>query len=112
MKYPCLVSKQACKTPVVITIYGEGNSEDGEPQTAVAYTGMCNYQDKAKTILTKEKRTVQITGTALFPGDIAPDMPVIPGGTAEVFGETRNIVQGTKARNIDGTVNYTRIDLE
>ncbi len=43
---------------------------------------MCNFQDKAKTILTAEKKLVQITGTALFPGDIAPDLPSLSGGTA------------------------------
>ena len=58
-----------------------------------------------------EKKLVQITGTALFPGDICPELPVISGGTAVIFGVKRNIEQGTKARNPDGTVNFTEVML-
>ncbi len=71
----------------------------------------CNFQDRAKTILTTEKKLVQITGTALFPGDIAPDFPTLSGGTVTVFGEDRRIEQGTKARNPDGTVNYCQLEV-
>ena len=76
---------------------------------AITYYGKCNYQDKAKTVLTAEKKMVQITGTALFPGDICPGMAVISGGSAELFGVQRRIEQGTKARNPDGSVNYTEV---
>lgn len=72
----------------------------------------CNYQDVAKEILTAQKKIVQITGSAYFQGDIAPGVAVITGGTATVHGETRKIASGMKARNPDGSVNYTRIDLE
>lgn len=75
----------------------------------VEYSGKCNYQDKAKTVWSAEKKAVQITGTALFPGDICPDLPVISGGDAIIFGVKRQIVQGTKARNPDGTVNFTEV---
>ena len=71
----------------------------------------CNFQDRAKTILTTEKKLVQITGTALFPGDIAPDFPTLSGGTVTVFGEERRIEQGMKARNLDGTVNYCQLEV-
>ena len=68
-------------------------------------------EDRVKTILTAEKKLVQVTGTALFPGDIAPGMPSLSGGTVEVFGETRRIVQGAKNRNPDGTVNYCTLEV-
>ena len=58
-----------------------------------------------------KKKTVEITGTAMFDGDIAPDMAVISGGTVEVFGEKRRIERGMKARNPDGSVNYTRLEV-
>ena len=60
---------------------------------------------------TDEKKLVQITGTALFPGDIAPDWPSLSGGTVTVFGEVRRINQGSKGRNPDGTVNYCRLEV-
>ena len=109
MKYPCLVPKRLCKIDIRLTMEQEGLTELGEPLPTYEYTGKCNYQDKAKTSLTAEKKLVQITGTALFPGDICPDLPVISGGTATVFGVERRIQQGVKARNPDGTVNYTEV---
>lgn len=109
MKYPCLVLEQFCTTDISLEMEKEGLNKYGEPLEIVAYSGKCNYQDKAKTILTTEKKLVQITGSALFPGDICPELPVISGGKANVFGVTRRIVQGTKARNPDGSVNFTEV---
>ena len=51
MKYPCLVLKSVCTTPITITVYQEGLSEDGEPLKALEINALCNYQDKAKTSL-------------------------------------------------------------
>ena len=87
----------------------EGLNEYGEPLDPVVYSGKCNYQDKAKTVPTAEKKLVQITGTALFPGDICPKLPVISGGSVEIFGVRRRILEARKARNPDGTVNYTEV---
>lgn len=109
MNYPCLVPKRLCKTDITISFDREGLNEYGEPLEAVYYSGKCNYQDKAKTVLTPEKKLVEITGTVLIPGDVCPELPVISGGSAVVFGVERRIQQGTKARNPDGTVNYTEV---
>lgn len=111
MKFPCLVDKRQCKTLIHVEIEPEGVDKYGKPLEPVIYDGTCNYQDSAKTVLTAEKKLVEITGTALFPGDIAPELPVISGGTVAVFGVERRIVQGMKARNPDGTVNYTKLEL-
>jgi len=111
MKYPCLVPKRLCKTDISLEIEREGINEYGEPIAPVQYSGKCNYQDKAKKVLTSEKELVEITGTALFPGDICPELPVISGGKATVFGAERRILEGRKARNPDGTVNYTEVQL-
>lgn len=136
MKYPCLVPKSLCKTDIHIVVYREGLSEDGEPIVAFEGDLKCNYQDSAKTILTKEQKLVEVAGSALFCGDIADELAVIsdgeaiislgymlrpgeklaPGlvlypGTQNCVGEKRKILKGTKARNPDGTVNYTRLEL-
>ncbi len=111
MKYPSLVNKRFCKTPIKVTLFQEGNNEDGEPVPAVVLEGLCNYQDKAKTVLTADKRLIELTAQAYFIGDIAPGQAVLSEGEAVIFGEHRRIVQGMKARNADGTVNYTRLDL-
>lgn len=111
MKYPCLVPKRLCKTDIGLVFEQEGLTELGEPLPTFSYSGKCNYQDKAKTILTAEKKMVQITGAALLPGDACSELPVISGGEAVVFGVKRRILEGRKARNPDGTVNYTEVFL-
>lgn len=112
MKYPSLVPNSVCKTDVHVTIYQEGISEDGEPLKAFEADLLCNYQDSAKTVLTAEKKLVQLSGTAYFHGDIAPEIPELSGGTVTVYGVERRIFRGEKGRNPDGTVNFTRLDVE
>lgn len=111
MKYPRLVPDAVCRVPVHVTVYAEGISEDGAPLTGLDADLMCNYQDSAKTVLTAEQKVVQLSGCALFNGDIAPGVSTLSGGTLIVFGVERRIFQGFKCRNPDGTVNYTRLDV-
>lgn len=111
MKYPCLIDKRLCRTPIHVELDQEGYGNFGEPLERIAYDGTCNYQDKAKTILTPEKKLVEVTGSAYFPGDICPELPVISGGKAVLYGTERRIAVGTKARNPDGTVNYCVLEL-
>lgn len=111
MKYPCLVPKRLCKVPVHVCIEQEGLTEDGGPLLAFEADVMCNYQDTAKTVLTAEGKQVQLSGVAMTPGDIAPELPALSGGTVTVFGVDRTIFQGVKARNPDGSVNYTELRL-
>ena len=111
MKYPCLVPKKFCKTPIKVIIFQEGISEDGEPLKAIEIDTKCNYQDKAKAVLTAEQKLIKIEGTVLIPGDIAPGISVISDGEVKVFEGKRNIYKGEKARNPDGTVNYTKLEL-
>lgn len=111
MKYPCLVPVKLCRTDIHVEFDNGSLDKYGEKHPPIVYDGKCNFQDKAKTILTAEKKLVQITGTAMFPGDIAPDLPVISGGTVKVFGAIRRIEQGMKARNPDGTVNFCKLEV-
>ena len=108
---PCLVPKRLCRTKIQVHLESEEITNLGKPRYTADLELTCNFQDNAETILTAEKKLVQITGTALFPGDIAPDMPSLSGGTVTVFGEERRIVQGTKNRNPDGTVNYCTLEV-
>lgn len=111
MKFPCLVDKKYCQTPIKIILYREGISEDGEPLTALNIETVCNCQDKAKTVITSDKTAVQLTAQAYLIGDIAPELPILSGGEVTVNGVKRKIFQGEKARNPDGTVNFTRLDI-
>ena len=130
MKFPKLVKPRFCKTPVdVMVVYSESLSEDGEPKILFErrtlfpnnnlypqddlYMGplMCNYQATAKTMYTDKKKAVTITGTLLFDGDLCPSLPEITSGYIEMFGCRREIARGMKARNPDGSVNYTRLEV-
>ena len=111
MIYPSLVRKKDCKTDIHVILYGENTTEDGAPEIVLDKDLKCNYQDSAKRVLTTEKVIIQINGVALFYEDFAPDIPVISSGKVTIFGETREIYQGTKARNPDGTVNYIKLEI-
>ncbi|MBY5033896.1 hypothetical protein K6V78_02210 [Streptococcus gallolyticus] len=112
MKFPQLVLPQFCQTPITVTVNQEGISKDGEPLEAFSENLKCNYQDGVKTVLTEQKKLVQITGAAYFVGDIAPELATLSGGFVEIFGVKRRIASSRKGRNPDGTVNYTKLELE
>ena len=109
MRYPKLVPPAVCRTPVTLSLAQEGLTVYGEPLPAITWSGKCNYQDKARTVLTAEKKLIELSGSALFDGDICPELAVISGGSAVIFGATRRILEGRKHRNPDGTVNYTEV---
>lgn len=111
MKFPKLVRKFALSTFITVNVTVEGIDEDGAPVTGVSFSGLCNYQDNARRIATNDKVETDLTGTAFFDGDIAPNLSVISGGEIEIYGDKRLIVMGEKARNPDGSVNYTRLDI-
>lgn len=111
MKYPCLIPKSVCKTDMRVVIYGEGLSETGSPIVVYDDNVKVNYQDRAYTKMTAEQKIVTLGAKAYMPGDICPKQATLSGGYVEVFGVKRTIYQGTKARNPDGTVNYTFLEI-
>lgn len=111
MRYPNLIQKSVCRTDMRVVIYGEGLSETGSPIVVYDQNVKSNYQDRAFTKLTAEQKIVTLGAKAYIPGDICKDVSVISDGYVEVYGVKRKIYQGTKARNPDGTVNYTLLEI-
>lgn len=111
MTYPPLVPSSICKTACTIELEGEGLNHYGEPEEGATYSGLCNWQEKAHRVLTDEQKFIVISGRAYFNGDILPDVDIISGGTITIGGRERRILKGCKARNADGTVNYTCLDV-
>lgn len=112
MKYPDLVPKAVCNIPCIVKIYNEKLDTNGSPTVDFEGNLLCNYQDKARTIITNEKKAVLITGTAYFHSDFCPDISNITDGEIILFGKRRRIIYGAKARNLDGTVNFIEIGVE
>lgn len=107
--WPRLVPPGVCRTPCTVHLTN-GTGEDGAPLTAAKLSLKCNWQDKPRQVMTPERQLIQISGTALFDGDIAPAVEVLTG-TVTVCGREWTIHQGSKCRNPDRTVNYTRLEL-
>ena len=111
MIYPNLVPDMVCNIDVHIYIEDEGLTEEGAPTQVLDTDLKCFYQGTEKKILSSDRKNIQLSGRAFFNGDIAPNVSEITGGRIVIFGKTREIYQGFKARNPDGTVNYTRLDI-
>lgn len=111
MKYPCLIPKILCKTPIKIEIFTDEISEEGAPITYKIQDLLCNYQAKNKRVFTEKEVVEQVIGIAYFIGDICPALDDISAGEAEIFNNKRRITSIQKMRNIDGTVNYTVLEL-
>lgn len=110
MKFPSLVPDKVCNTPVIV--YREdGLNRDGSPKRTVVFEGKCFYSEKTKQKITAEKQLITLSGEALFNGDIAPDTDIINGEVRLLSGIKRRIYASEKAKNPDGTVNYTRLEL-
>lgn len=112
MRYPSLVRQKDCKTDISVTIYTNEIDEDGAPVVLLSENLKCNYQGSAKHRYDAEHNIVELVGVALFNGDPFHAVSEISNGEAVVFGEKRQIAKGTKERNPDGTVNYTRLELK
>lgn len=110
MKFPHLVPNKVCN--IFVRIYRtDGLNRDGSPKKTVIFEGKCFYSEKTKQKITAEKQLVTLSGEMLFNGDIAPDTDIIEGEVETFSGIRRKIYSSEKARNPDGTVNYTRLEL-
>lgn len=112
MKFPCLVPDKVCHTSAVVYA-DDGLNRDGSPKRDIIFEGKCFYDEKTKQMLSADKTLITLSGAVLFNGDIAPGKDIIHGkiqigDNSEI---TRNIYSSMKAKNPDGTVNYTKLEL-
>lgn len=98
-------------TPCTLTLEAKGVTEDGEPVTANTVSTKCIYSEHAKREIDKDGRTVNLVGTIYKQGDIAPELPEIAGGTAEINGGKYEIFAASRLRNPDGTIHHTELKL-
>lgn len=94
-------------TPV--QIYQTALSEDGEPVATLIYDGLCNYTEKTKQVLDKERKLVTLTGKVIVQGDINPGVPI--EGYVQIGQVKQDIFTSIRPRNPDGSVFSTELDL-
>ncbi len=91
-----------------IKVYTEVPGEDGVTEELI-FDDKCNFSEKSRTILNEQKQVVELTGKAVFKGDIYPGKLI--KGYVEVDGAKRNIHRSRKPKNPDGSVYSTELDL-
>lgn len=109
MRWPQLVPVRACTIPITVHLT-QGEGEDGVPREVRTIQAKCNYSEKSRQVLDDQRRLVQLAASALFPGDLAPELPQLEGWV-EVMGASREIYRAARGRNPDGTVNFTQLEL-
>ena len=105
------IPKAALRTPCSIVLNRAGLSEDGEQLGALVYTGKCCFSEKRKQIMNPEKQIIQLEGSAVLMGDIAPTLPSACTGTFTVGTSIYSIYSLKRPRNPDGSVHHTSLEL-
>lgn len=99
--------KWILNTPV--KIFQTVINEDGEPVETPLYDGLCNYTEKTKQVLDKERRLITLTGKIIVQGDINPGVPI--EGYVQIGEIKQDIYTSIRPRNPDGSVFSTELDL-
>ena len=112
MVWPKLVPDAVCTTPITVHLEMPGINEDGSPRRGPTISTVCNYSEAAKWTMDADRRLIQLQAVALINGDIAPDLDTLSGTVTIGGGSTTRVIRAaSRARNPDGTVNYTRLEL-
>ena len=91
-----------------IKVYAEVPGEDGVEEVLI-FDGKCNLSERSRTTLNEQRQVVELTGKALFKGDIYPGKPI--KGYVELDGIKKAIYRSRKPRNPDGSIYSTELDL-
>lgn len=91
-----------------IKVYAEVPGEDGVEEVLI-FDGKCNFSEKSRTTLNDQRQVVELSGKALFKGDIYPGKLI--KGFVVVDGTKRTIHRSRKPKNPDGSIYSTELDL-
>lgn len=112
MIYPNLIQQFATNIECNIFLNSDTPNNFGEYEEIKLLNLKGFYKDTSKVKTDTNHTSTIIKGIVIFDGDIYKERPYISSGQVEIFGVKRNIISCSKKRNFDGTVNYTKIELE
>lgn len=98
-------------TQCVAKLNLEGLTEQGEPGAALTWEGKVIFFEKSRTTVTADNRIIRLEGQVIAKGDIAPSLEVISDGEVSVGGRTYTVYRSERARNPDGSVHHTVLEL-
>ena len=110
MKWPKLVLPWVCSTPIHIE-FEDGLNADGSPKRTGSFDGYCQFTEKARHTLDKDGRSVFLAARVLLDGDIRPGGELSGTVTLNGGGPVYRIYASERARNPDGAVNFTALEL-
>lgn len=91
-----------------IEVWAEIAGEDGVIEVKI-FDGKCNFSEKSKTTINEQRQVVELSGKALFKGDIFPGKLI--KGYIDLDGVKKTIYRSRKPRNPDGSIYSTELDL-
>ena len=94
-----------------LQLNNSGISEDGEPIPSVNKKGKCIFSEKSELIIDAEGKRINLLGTVIIEGDVAPELKEISDGTIEINDKQYTIYSENRPRNPDGTVHCTEFKI-
>lgn len=98
------------RTTARIVLYDNELNENGEPLIIHDAEHRCIWSDKRRRTVDAEKRVIELEGSIIVDGDVAPDTKAADG-YAVIYGEKLKIYKVKRARNPDGSVHHTTMEL-
>lgn len=106
--YPKLILPQFTKTEVRIISEVDEYDENGSPKILLDANFKGNFQAGNKRVLNEKHNTIERVSTLYLDGDVLGD---VSSGECFIYNKKYNIKNIIKARNPDGTVNFTEVEL-
>lgn len=105
------IPKALFNTAYTATLFEKGIDEDGKKIVHSNISGKCIFSEKRKQIMNTEKQIIQLEGSVIVNGDIAPKLVEFANGTINIKNGNYKINRVMRPTNPDGTVHHTTLEL-
>lgn len=110
--YPKLI--RGAKAPARVVLWCAETTDDGTKRILCDRSVLGNFQGAAQAVkYGKDRERAMASGILLMDGDVtAGSVGLISGGEVTISGIAYAVNRVTFCRNPDGSINYTRIEVE